>query len=464
MGKQLLVVSCQLLIVSCNIMKLSFKSTQRKIALLFAFTSSILILLTTLLIIFITNIRIDNEAKDSLYKSLEDTIEDFDTGDIENKNISFQSRNLTESEISDEDQYDSSPSKVEKKLPNIEEEKEKVVQKDESTEKEMSEEFQKLQKDSSVYSRVILSNGDILYSSDLFDSFFIDPDQKGFKKSIKYETCIYSVTSQISEGENAGSIVQVAQYCTFTPKQQKEIIMQMLVVTGMMSVITYIFGLLVAKLLLNPLQKSVNQTHQFIQNCYHELLTPLTVASTSIEAAIASNKHKKGLLSVQEDLGESIKALEVLSSQASLKQSRTMEEKINVYDVLEEVSDLYSSKLKTKNLKLKEQDIDKKVTKECNPSSLKIIFKNLLNNAIRYSKPESEILLSLSNDSFEIINEIGDPRQVNVSKFFDRTYRGENSHDGKGIGLSITKDLVESNGWKISAELENNFVKIRIEF
>jgi signal transduction histidine kinase len=83
--------------------------------------------------------------------------------------------------------------------------------------------------------------------------------------------------------------------------------------------------------------------------------------------------------------------------------------------------------------------------------------KNLILNAIRYTKEKGIIELHLSQDKKHVVfsvkdNGIGIPRRQQP-RIFEKFFRGDNavklSTEGTGLGLYIVKNLVESMGGKI---------------
>lgn len=88
---------------------------------------------------------------------------------------------------------------------------------------------------------------------------------------------------------------------------------------------------------------------------------------------------------------------------------------------------------------------------------LEQVFVNLIDNAIKYSEPQSEIRICLkkSSDSVEIsfVDEgVGVP-QSDLNKIFSKFYRVEQPKkvSGTGLGLSICKGIIEAHSGKIFA-------------
>ncbi|PIR42327.1 hypothetical protein COV25_03285 [candidate division WWE3 bacterium CG10_big_fil_rev_8_21_14_0_10_35_32] len=101
--------------------------------------------------------------------------------------------------------------------------------------------------------------------------------------------------------------------------------------------------------------------------------------------------------------------------------------------------------------------------KPVDQSMVEFIFSSLIHNSIVYSKPSSEVLVSLvKSDKGEIMFEVSD-KGIGIlaedqSKIFTEFFRSKNSDDlyAKGIGLSLflCKKICDVCGYKISFESE----------
>ena len=86
------------------------------------------------------------------------------------------------------------------------------------------------------------------------------------------------------------------------------------------------------------------------------------------------------------------------------------------------------------------------------------IIDNNLSNAIKYSKKESKIFIKLEKLETGFILEFKDEGTgiKNVSRLFERYYRGDKITGGFGIGLSIVKNICDKNGIKIDVFSKEN--------
>ena len=94
---------------------------------------------------------------------------------------------------------------------------------------------------------------------------------------------------------------------------------------------------------------------------------------------------------------------------------------------------------------------------------------NLLDNAFKYSKPDTKInfeIINLNNFiKIKIFNETEFLDKKKLKNIFDKFYRLEDTNDilGSGIGLSICKSIVKLHDGEIKAIPEENGISIEIE-
>jgi two-component system phosphate regulon sensor histidine kinase PhoR len=90
------------------------------------------------------------------------------------------------------------------------------------------------------------------------------------------------------------------------------------------------------------------------------------------------------------------------------------------------------------------------------------ILQNLLDNAIQYTPPGGQIMVSASADSDEVTFTVSDTGigipQADQPRIFERFYRVDVARSrevgGTGLGLAIAKHLVEVHGGRIWVDSE----------
>ena len=97
-----------------------------------------------------------------------------------------------------------------------------------------------------------------------------------------------------------------------------------------------------------------------------------------------------------------------------------------------------------------------------NPFTIEELYSNILLNAVKYTPPKGQILLTVRNHQDHVVTEISDsgigiPKEE-LSKVFDEFYRASNVprdiKSGSGLGLSIAKQIVENHKGKITVSSE----------
>ena len=84
------------------------------------------------------------------------------------------------------------------------------------------------------------------------------------------------------------------------------------------------------------------------------------------------------------------------------------------------------------------------------------VIANLLDNAIKYTDPDGTVMINLLNRDKNILVQLIDTgigiSEDHIQHIFDIFYRVTRDSKGSGLGLSIVKSIVESNGGRIWVE------------
>lgn len=208
---------------------------------------------------------------------------------------------------------------------------------------------------------------------------------------------------------------------------------------------------------------------EFVSIASHQLRAPLTAIKWIIEML---EKVKEKLddeeRSYINDLNTSnekmIGLVNDLLNVSRIESGRKFDLKITNANIIETVHNaiktsqhLIDSKQIQLNLQLPEQfqiNIDKDKISE--------VFKNLVNNAAKYTQENGEITIILEDTSEEVKfvikdNGIGIP-QSDQDKIFDKFHRAENAEkleaEGTGLGLYIVKAIINKHGGEIKFSSE----------
>lgn len=145
-------------------------------------------------------------------------------------------------------------------------------------------------------------------------------------------------------------------------------------------------------------------------------------------------------------------------------------ERINLSRMLEQVVSEFLPVLNEKNLTWR-TEIQPDTELLCDPDKLERVFDNLIRNAVNYSYPGTEITLSMKPDNdFILITVSNHGRTIppdKLERIFEQFFRLDTSRSsdtgGAGLGLAISKEIVELHGGTITAVSENECITFTIK-
>ncbi|NMM61765.1 HAMP domain-containing histidine kinase [Clostridium sp. P21] len=194
----------------------------------------------------------------------------------------------------------------------------------------------------------------------------------------------------------------------------------------------------------------------------HEIRTPLTTLKTHVEALLDGiwEPTEERFQVFYDEIERLINLVNKLQNLAKLEQ---VDLKLNStkFNLSEELKKSISSfePLYLKNNYIIEAKIYKEIWVYMDRDKLKQIMHNLLSNSYKYLKSSGKVVVELKEEEGICIkvkdNGIGIPEK-DLPYIFERFYRTDLSRTkntgGSGIGLTITKSLVECHNGKISVE------------
>lgn len=217
--------------------------------------------------------------------------------------------------------------------------------------------------------------------------------------------------------------------------------------------------------LLQRLESSLNREKQFTSDASHELRTPLSVLRGTLEVLIRKprtseeyiEKIKTSLSSIDR-MSATIDQLLALAREE--KGKNLIKEELELITFLEEIADQTAAEQGRKITFQSQSGIP--IYLKVNEKSLQMILSNLLQNAIKYSKSESEVLVKTGIENklpyIEICDKGAGISAGHLEKIFDPFFREKEAIDqlipGTGLGLAIVKKLAQESGIKISVSSE----------
>lgn len=219
--------------------------------------------------------------------------------------------------------------------------------------------------------------------------------------------------------------------------------------------------------MLGRLSEAWEHQRELFSNVSHELRTPLTIISGYIQSILKrgdnlSEMQVEALTIVASEADRTVQLLQDLLDLARLDSGSMQFQRENILlnDLLREVGGMaqqYSKR--TINFELSEHLVAIKADNH----RLKQVLLNLIDNAVKYSEPETPIAVKLTSENNQALIQVCDrglgiplQQQGRIFERFFRVDEARNRAGGTGLGLSIVKTLVDGMGGNIALRSELN--------
>ena len=211
----------------------------------------------------------------------------------------------------------------------------------------------------------------------------------------------------------------------------------------------------------------------FFANISHEFRTPLTLILGPISQMFSQTRRpdfrenlilmKRNAIRLQRLINQ---LLDLSKLEAGSMKLQVQEE--NIVILLRSFVQAFESLAKLKNIKLVYKADQEKIEGYIDRQKLETIINNLLSNAFKFTKADTKITVNIGNSFLSPLDKgkqggvvtikisdtgVGIPAD-RLPRIFDRFYQADDSSagnmEGTGIGLALTKELVEFHKGEIS--------------
>lgn len=205
--------------------------------------------------------------------------------------------------------------------------------------------------------------------------------------------------------------------------------------------------------LFRRLQAAFEREKRFTADAAHELKTPLAALSTQTQVAlraVTDEEKKEALMKVlfgvrrSTHVVQQLLTLSRMEPEAGLTDTTT----ISLAKQAADVASMLAPVAIEKNIELELLAPDSSATIKGNVTAIDILIRNLVDNAIRYSPPDSTVQIDIHEDPSHVIlivrdNGPGIPEKLR-KRVFERFFRviGNNTM-GSGLGLSIVQQIAK---------------------
>ncbi len=207
-------------------------------------------------------------------------------------------------------------------------------------------------------------------------------------------------------------------------------------------------------------KKSQDLRSDFVANVSHELKTPLTSIKGFLEVIETSAKDdpqmQKKFIKIMQTQANKMQILIddlLMLNRIEQQEHIKLRDRVSINEVLKEVISNYTTLANEKNINVKFINSKKDFIIKGDKEKLIVLFKNIFDNAIKYSLPNTEISFEVNSKNGKVLiviqdQGIGIPKK-DILRITERFYRSDNGKklkiEGTGIGLSIVKHIINQH-------------------
>ncbi|MCG9478900.1 MAG: HAMP domain-containing histidine kinase [Actinomycetia bacterium] len=220
--------------------------------------------------------------------------------------------------------------------------------------------------------------------------------------------------------------------------------------------------------MLDKIEASFRNQKQFIQHVSHELNTPLTIIKSKIDALKQQKKtsvaeYRQTLDLVDSEVMRLSKITEELLILSELEDNikSTGFKAVDVKEIIDRLIKLHRNQIDAKELDIKLNYGSTYTAWGSNVHIEQLLF-NILNNAVKYSLPGSDLMVDLNVDKskkllhISVKNKSEEITGEDIPYIFERFYTAarKKGKRGSGLGLSISKRIAEKLNGNLIAEYD----------
>lgn len=205
-----------------------------------------------------------------------------------------------------------------------------------------------------------------------------------------------------------------------------------------------------------------------VTNISHDLRTPLTAICGYLDLLEQEPQTEAAAryLTVIRERTDAMRALTEELFRYSVLTATADElhtEPVCLNDVLEQSLAGFYGALSARGITPSVQLPEEKVIRPLDAAALRRVFDNILSNAAKYSDGDLAVVLA-PDGKVTFSNRASALSRVEAARLFDRFYTVDSARGSTGLGLSIAKLLTEKLHGTISADYENETLRICIAF
>lgn len=318
---------------------------------------------------------------------------------------------------------------------------------------------------------VLIENSNVIASSDTSKNNIINEYALKVSKSNRESGIIGDYIYKIKKDTRERNIHVMLMEDKNAISHIKAIFLFASIVGAASLIMVYIIAKKISNWIVNPVETTFEKQKQFISDASHELKTPLAVIEANADVLETEVGKNKWLGYIQNEIESMNKLINELLLLAKLENIDNLREN-NQMDLSKEIEiivSMFESMAYEKQVKLI-SDIEQDIIFNGNKEDIEHILSTLIDNAIKHTEKDKDIIVELNKNKNEIIlqvKNIGDPiPDEEKEKIFERFYRIDKSRNRNekryGLGLSIAKATIEKYKGKIEVLHKDGFTIFKV--
>lgn len=235
-----------------------------------------------------------------------------------------------------------------------------------------------------------------------------------------------------------------------------------LLAVGILCLISILAASILANNAVKPLDEAYRKQKEFVSDASHELKTPLSVLLTYIEILQQQPQNAKALQVMKDETKNMSGLIENLLALTRLENTeKPTTQELNAADIIIPLVERLNTVHKDRKQPIKiicSKDIKVKMSQQHFERLLTI----LLDNALKYTPADKEILIKAATGEHNVKIEIADQgigiKNDDLPHIFERFYRADKGRNrqngGFGLGLSLALDIVQKYKGRIKVQSE----------
>ena len=199
---------------------------------------------------------------------------------------------------------------------------------------------------------------------------------------------------------------------------------------------------------------------QFSENAAHELQTPLSIIRGKVDTLLTTKGLTEEQITLTASIEEGIDRLNRLNR--GLQQLSKIENgqyikfrEIKLAEIISEVMNEFTEIFEMRSISF-EFHPDSQPVISMDTDLARILFNNLLNNAIKYTPAKGKVILTIHDNEIRVSNS-GESPLAGGDRVFNRFYRENPSGNSTGLGLALVRSICLASSIEVKYEFSDRF-------